>query len=90
MERVRLSIHGMVQGVFFRYNTRIQAERLGLDGFVRNTSDGGVEAVAEGPREALEAFVEWCHRGPEIARVDRVDVRWEKAAGEYHGFCVTY
>jgi acylphosphatase len=86
MERVHVIIHGRVQGVFFRAFTRKEAHRLGLSGFVRNRPDGTVEAVAEGPRHALEQFVLWCHHGPQLSRVDRVEVSWEPHAGAFHGF----
>lgn len=76
----------MVQGVFFRANTIRQAERMGITGFVRNLPDGSVEAVAEGPRADLEGFVAWCHRGPDMARVERVDVSWESPSGSFRGF----
>lgn len=88
MERVHLIIHGMVQGVFFRANTRAKGESLGLSGCAINRPDGTVEAVAEGPREALEEFVAWCHEGPRMARVDRVEVEWGEATGKYAGFHV--
>ena len=86
MERVHLIVHGMVQGVFFRANTMRQAGLLGLAGYVRNLPDGTVEAVAEGPKPALEQFVDWCRHGPEMARVDRLDVEWESPRGEFAGF----
>ena len=86
MGRVRVIVHGMVQGVFFRANTMREANLLRLTGFVRNLPDGTVEAVAEGPREALEQFVDWCRHGPEMARVERLDVNWEEPSGEHRGF----
>jgi acylphosphatase len=86
MERVRVIVHGRVQGVFFRANTIKEARRLGLSGFVRNRPDGTVEAAAEGEREPLERFVEWCRRGPPMSRVDRLDVTWEEPGGEFEGF----
>ena len=90
MEKVRLAIRGRVQGVFFRANTQREALRLGLTGWVRNTPDGGVEAEAEGAREALEAFVAWCRRGPEHAVVDRLDAAWGRAEGLHRGFQIRY
>lgn len=84
--RVSLSIHGVVQGVWFRASTREQAERLGLVGWVRNEPDGSVSAVAEGPREAVEKLVAWCHQGPPGARVDRVDAQWSQSRGDVKRF----
>lgn len=86
MEQVHVIIHGMVQGVFFRANTRAMGERLGLAGCAVNRPDGTVEAVAEGPREKLEQFVAWCRRGPDMARVARVEVTWGEATGRFRGF----
>jgi len=86
--RAVLRIRGKVQGVFFRESTRAEALRLGLTGWVRNLSDGSVEALAEGPPEALEDFVRWCHRGPlqaHVTDVERVDA---PAQGEFTTFIV--
>ncbi len=88
MERVHLIIHGMVQGVFFRAHTREVGQSLGLAGCAVNRPDGTVEAVAEGPRDKLEQFVAWCHRGPAMARVERVEVSWGEATGRFKGFHV--
>ena len=75
-------VHGSVQGVFFRAETRDRAASLGLGGWVRNRTDGDVEAVFEGGRERVESMVAWCRRGPSLAQVDDVDVVWEEPRGE--------
>lgn len=90
MQRVHLKISGRVQGVFFRANTQKEAIRLGLKGWVRNTEDGGVETVAQGTREKLEAFIAWCRKGPPSAMVDNVQVGWEEAQETFSGFSVRY
>ena len=72
--RVRLRIRGRVQGVFYRDSTQREAQRLGLYGWVRNRSDGSVEAVAQGPPERVAALIDWCHEGPPLARVAEVNV----------------
>ena len=87
-ERMEAIVHGLVQGVFFRHNTRLQAERIGLVGTVRNLPDGTVRVVAEGSREQLERMLRWLHRGPESAAVERVTVSWEEASGQYHEFLI--
>lgn len=74
----RLLITGRVQGVGFRYALQDEAERLGLTGWVRNRSDGSVEALAQGAPQALEALAAWARRGPPAARV--AEVRIEPAA----------
>jgi acylphosphatase len=68
-------VHGLVQGVFFRDSCRREAERLGVAGWVRNEPDGTVAGHFEGPRDAVDALVRWCHDGPPRARVERVDVQ---------------
>jgi acylphosphatase len=67
-------IRGVVQGVGFRYAMCEEAERLGVAGWVRNRRDGSVEAVAVGPRSALDALQQWSARGPRGARVDAVEI----------------
>ncbi len=76
MPRLHARIHGLVQGVGFRHFTWKRAQRLGLQGWVRNRRDGTVEVMAQGPRPALEALLEALHQGPLGSRVDRVDVTW--------------
>jgi acylphosphatase len=80
--RKRVLISGRVQGVWFRESCREQAVALGVTGWVRNRSDGQVEAVLEGPGAAVDRVVEWCHEGPSRARVDRVEVQVEDPIGE--------
>ena len=84
MKTHRLRIHGRVQGVWFRESMRLEAERLNVAGWVRNTADGAVEAVIQGPAEAVETLIEWARSGPPLARVDRVEVN--EAQGQYSGF----
>ena len=70
--RLRLQIRGRVQGVWFREATRIEAEKLGVGGWVRNLPDGSVEAVLEGDAAAVREMEAWCHHGPSSARVIEV------------------
>jgi acylphosphatase len=80
--RKRVLIAGRVQGVWFRESCREQAVAVGVTGWIRNLSDGRVEAVLEGPEAAVDRVVQWCHEGPRSARVDRVDVEVEDPVGE--------
>lgn len=69
---VLVRIKGRVQGVWYRGWTVETARGLGLDGWVRNRSDGSVEAVFQGPQEAVERMIEACHDGPPAARVNSI------------------
>jgi acylphosphatase len=71
---VRVRIEGLVQGVGFRAWVMHTAMAIGLDGWVRNRRDGGVEAVFAGPAEAVAAMIERCHEGPRAAEVNLVKV----------------
>jgi acylphosphatase len=79
--RRRVTVHGRVQGVFFRDSVRRLAEQHGVHGFVRNTHDGSVEAVFEGDAEAVDRLVAFCRRGPRGAGVERVDLQEEAPEG---------
>ena len=89
MQRVHITVHGYVQGVFFRSNTQRVAKNLGLKGYVRNKDDT-VEVVAEGPEEKIRELIKFCKKGPEAAKVDKIDVHIEEASGEFDGFEVRH
>lgn len=86
----RFRVSGQVQGVFYRASTQQEAVRLGLKGWVRNMSDGGVEAVACGSSEQLRAFEVWLQQGPPMAVVDRVDVQTEISVVSADDFEIRY
>lgn len=86
--RKRVVVHGRVQGVFFRDATRRLAERHRVAGSVRNTTDGTVEAVFEGPTSAVEELVAFCEKGPHGAAVERVEI-YEESPDGLRGFSVT-
>ena len=79
--RLEAIVYGLVQGVFFRHHTRIEAMRLNLTGTVRNRPDGSVLVIAEGPQEQLDGLLSWLHRGSGLAEVERVEVKWKNATG---------
>jgi acylphosphatase len=81
-------VRGRVQGVFFRDTVRRMAESRGVAGWVRNREDGAVEAAFEGPPDAVESLVRFCHEGPRGAVVDRVDASEEQPEGA-EGFQIT-
>ena len=72
--RRRVLISGLVQDVWFRATTAKQAARAGVDGWVRNLEDGRVEAALEGTADAVNEMIDFCSRGPEMARVDQIEV----------------
>jgi acylphosphatase len=74
-------VSGRVQGVSFRATTRETAREHGVDGWVRNLDDGRVEAVFEGPEDAVEAMVAFCHQGSDRAVVEDVDVEYGDPEG---------
>lgn len=84
--RISLKIHGRVQGVFFRTETKNKAVELGLLGWVRNNSDNTVECLIEGDKDKLAKLIEWCKIGSDSAMVDKVEVKWLPYTGEFNKF----
>jgi acylphosphatase len=80
----RLAIRGRVQGVWFRESMRLEAERLGVRGWVANRLDGTVEAVVQGPHAAVDAITAWARRGPSQALV--AEMIATDALGEFTSF----
>ena len=90
MTTLHVWVEGIVQGVFFRDRTRRAAQGLGLAGWVRNLSDGRVEAVFQGDRAACEKALAFVRTGPPSGRVDRVEERWEEDSEELNGFEIRF
>jgi acylphosphatase len=88
--RLHIVIEGIVQGVFYRASTIEESGKLGLTGWVKNCSDGRVEAVFEGDIDNIKKIVEWCKEGPPGAVVRNVETTWERATGEYDSFTIKY
>lgn len=84
MKTLHLVMHGRVQGVWYRDSMRREAEALKVSGWVRNRSDGTVEAMVQGAADAVDALVRWAQRGPQLAQVERVEV--EPGSGSYADF----
>ncbi|MEA1607218.1 acylphosphatase [Pseudomonas spirodelae] len=80
-------VSGRVQGVYFRQATAAQAERLDLDGWVRNLADGRVEVLFEGEEAAVNELTSWLQQGPEAAEVTALELQ-EQALQGVAGFIV--
>ena len=74
MTTVHLLIKGKVQGVFFRATAKEVADKIGVKGWIKNTWDDDVEAMATGSEEAIQKFIDWCWTGPQKAEVENVIV----------------
>lgn len=74
-----LKIHGRVQMVMYRDSARRKANKLNLTGWVMNKPDGTVELFAEGKEENLKQFIDWCYNGPVLAKVEKIDIKWQNA-----------
>lgn len=79
--RAHLYISGRVQGVFYRATTREEAQKRGVDGWVRNLDDGRVEAVFEGPESSVNELVDWCDTGSKRAEVSEVRAEYVEPEG---------
>ncbi|MEE9510235.1 MAG: acylphosphatase [Candidatus Bathyarchaeia archaeon] len=84
--RAHVLAKGRVQGVFFRVTTREEAKKRSIVGWIRNLSDGSVEAIFEGEKEKVKALIDFCRVGPPRARVITVNVTWEEVTGFYDSF----
>ena len=81
MRSTHVTVHGEVQGVFYRSSAEERATSLGVAGWVRNADDGTVEMVVEGPEDAVEQMLAWAREGSEQARVTDVDVADQETQG---------
>lgn len=84
--RVHAIISGRVQGIFYRASARSEAVKRSLTGWVKNTVDGKVELIAQGPCHEVEDFLDWCRSGPMLAEVSDVEVDWEEPQDDLAGF----
>jgi len=87
---VHVLISGRVQGVWFRASTKKKADELGIHGWVRNTSDGKVEAVFEGEKEKIDEMIKWCHIGPPLAHVEKVEVEKQIPTNAFKEFSIVH
>lgn len=83
MVRAEIVVHGVVQGVGFRYFVRKQAQQLGVVGWTRNLPSGAVQTVAEGSRQDIEKLYECMQIGPAGAQVEEHWLVWQEATAEF-------
>ncbi len=82
MKHIIITLFGKVQGVFFRVAAKKMAEKLQINGFVKNLKDGSLYLEAEGSEESLEKFIFWCKKGPKWASIENHEIK----VGEFEGF----
>lgn len=88
--RAHVLVNGMVQGVFFRSETRRMARRCNVTGWVRNLSDGRVEAILEGEKENVERVIEFCKKGPSSARITATEISFGNYTGKFDKFSIVW
>ena len=88
--RVHIYASGLVQGVFFRDNTRQKAQELGVFGWIKNLPDGKVEIIVEGEKKKVKELIEWIKEGPGLVRIDNLDLEEEDYQGEFESFGIKY
>ncbi len=90
MKQVHMLISGRVQGVSFRFNVKWRARKLGLVGFIKNLEDGRVEVVAEGDDKRLSEMVDYCKKGPVLARVDDIKIEYKMPTNKFDAFRIFF
>ena len=90
MKRIRITIRGKVQRVGFRYYIKTIAYKMGLDGWVKNTQEGDVEILVEGPERLLKEFVNYCKKGPALSKIEDVEVNDDFSAEKLRGFEILF
>ncbi|NIT14259.1 MAG: acylphosphatase [Candidatus Dadabacteria bacterium] len=90
IKRIHLIVHGIVQGVNFRYSAQQRALSLGLVGWVRNKKDGTVEAVAQGREDEIGKFIQWCNTGPKMAQVTKVEANEVAPSSKLSDFTIEF
>ncbi len=84
--RVHIFVSGRVQGVLYRRYAQAKARELGIAGWAHNLIDGRVELMAEGEKENIKQFIEWCKQGSPLAKVKDIEVTYEDYKGEFKDF----
>jgi acylphosphatase len=90
MKKVKVTVSGRVQGVWFRATTHEKAVELGVKGYVRNLVNGGVEFIAEGEDSKVDELVQWAEHGPPLAQVEQIKIVELEYDKEYTSFHIKY
>ncbi len=85
-ECIHIIVSGRVQGVYFRAFTQKQAQKLNISGYAKNLSNGDVEIVAKGEKSLIEQFINCCHKGSILAKVNKVKILQPSSEKEFVGF----
>ena len=86
----KIRVEGIVQGVGYRFFTQDKAREYGLTGYVKNQYDGSVEVYAEGEANIINKFTNELKKGPRMARVERVNVKWLDEEKQYESFTISF
>ncbi|MFA6410165.1 MAG: acylphosphatase [Candidatus Buchananbacteria bacterium] len=88
-KRITLKIHGLVQGVGYRYASQKEAKKRGFTGYVKNLANDTLELVAEGKEKDLQDFINWCYNGVGSAMVSEIKQNWSEATSEFSDFKIS-
>jgi len=88
--RAHIFVSGRVQGILFRDRTRKKAQRIGVQGWVKNLIDNRVEMILEGEKDKIQELIKWIEEEPFLVKVDNLEVKWEKYQSEFHNFEIKY
>ena len=90
MKRVKITISGEVQGVFYRAFIKERAQEAGLTGYAKNIPGGKVEVIVEGHELKINKLIEYCRQGPVGAKVEKLETKTEPYKGEFKEFRIKY
>ncbi len=88
--RAHIIVRGLVQGIFFRVNTKEKAQQLGITGWVRNLDSDKVEIIAEEEKKKIEELIKWCKEDSSSARIEEIKIEWQSYKAEFKNFDIKY
>lgn len=90
LKRAHIFLEGRVQGVYFRSYSEEWAKQAGVTGWIKNTSNGKLEALLEGEEEDVVEVIAYMRQGPPYAQVTGVKVEWQSPTGEFNSFSIKH